>query len=383
MKFLRLLLKNLFRNRLRTFLTISSVAASLFLVSTLLTVLSELTSPPETPESALRLITRHKISLFNAIPYSYRQKIAAVDGVEAVIGSMWFGGIYDDQGKENQLAEFAVDSDQFFQVNADMILSPEEKEAFINDRAGAIAGRALADRFGWKVGDTIHTRSNLFPTEVELNLRGIYKGGTDEGGGLYFQWAYFNEAMNNAGFTGTYSIRVRSPEEVPAVAERVDSLFKNSTAPTKTETERAFILGFVSMLGNVQFLISSICLAVTFAVVLIAANTMAMSIRERVREIGILKALGFRRRQVLGLLLGESIFLALLGAVIGSWGARLIFSGVNLAAMTGGYLQDFNVNATTLTLCAGLGLLIGFLAAGVPAWQAAQRPVVEALRKVA
>ncbi len=385
MKFINLLAKNLFRNKLRTLLTVSSIAASLFLVATLLTILSELTSPPDTPDSAMRLIVRHKISLFNSLPKSYREKIAAVEGVEAVIGSMWFGGMYDNKGTDVMLGQFAVDTDQFFQVNPDAIVPEDQKQAFLDDRAGALVGENLAEQFGWKVGRTIHTKSNLFPISdgVELKIRGIYKEGPDRGGSIYFHWEYFNEALGDWGNTGTYSIRLRSADEASRVAETVDGLFKNSTAPTKTETEKAFIMGFISMLGNVQLLISSICLAVIFAVVLVAGNTMAMAIRERIREIGILKAVGFRKQQVLALLMGESLLLALGGSLLGALGARFLLGGLNMAQITTGFIQDLNVTTTTLAICTGLGVMIGLFSAGVPAWRAAQRPTVEALRNIA
>ena len=168
----------------------------------------------------------------------------------------------------------------------------------------------------------------------------------------------------------------------PAIAEEVDGLFKNSMAPTKTETEKAFIMGFVSMLGNVQFLISSICLAVIFAVSLVAANTMAMSIRERVREIGILKTLGFRKAQVLGLLLSESLFLAMSGAGFGALSARLIFQYVPMQAISNGFIQNFEVQFSTIAVCILIGAVIGLLAAGLPAWQAARRPTLAALQSV-
>ncbi|MDA2925540.1 FtsX-like permease family protein [Acidobacteria bacterium AH-259-L09] len=380
MKFLRLLLKNVFRNRRRTFLTVTSIAVSLFLVATLRTVLTELQNPPETPESALRLITRHRVSLANILPIAYRDKIAKVEGVQAVIGSMWFGGVYKDPS--NFFAQFAVNTDQFFEVNADIIIAEEHKQAFLEDRTGAIAGNNLADRFGWKIGDKIHLKGALFRFDPELTLRGIYEGGSDEGNTLFFHWDYFNEGMNNAAFTGTYSIKARSAEDVPRIADQVDALFQNSTAPTKTETEKAFLLGFVEMMGNVQFFITSICAVVIFAIILVAANTMAMSIRERVREIGVLKALGFRKLQILSLLLGESICLALGGALIGSWSARILYSGVSMAKVTGGMIQRFYVTPGTLLLCAAIGLLVGILSAGIPAWRASQRSVVDALRRV-
>ena len=382
MKFFRLLARNLFRNKLRTLLTTSSIGASIFLVATLMTVLDELSSPPETPDSALRLIVRHKISLFNTLPTSYREKIAAVDGVEAVIGSMWFGGLFNHNGTEVGLAQFASDTDDFFRVYPDIIVPDEQKEAFLLDRSGALVGKVVADRFGWQLGQTIHTGSNLFPTGMELKIRAIYQGGGDEGGSIYFHWDYFNETLDDRGVTGTFTIRASSAEMLSAIAEDVDGLFKNSMAPTKTETEKAFIMGFVSMLGNVQFLISSICLAVIFAVSLVAANTMAMSIRERVREIGILKTLGFRKAQVLGLLLSESLFLAMSGAGFGALSARLIFQYVPMQAISNGFIQNFEVQFSTIAVCILIGAVIGLLAAGLPAWQAARRPTLAALQSV-
>lgn len=380
MKFIPLLLKNALRNRRRTFLTLASIAASLFLVATLLTVLSELENPPETPESALRLITRHKVSLANVLPIAYREKINQIDGVTATSGSMWFGGVYKDPS--NFFAQFATTTDQFFEVSGDIVIPEEQKKAFLEDRTGAIAGNNLAKRFGWKIGDTIHLKGTIWAFDPELTLRGIYEGGADDGNTLFFQWDYFNEGMSNASFVGTFSIKARSPEDVPRIAEQVDALFQNSTAPTKTETEKAFLLGFVEMMGNIRFLITSICAVVIFAVVLVAANTMAMSIRERVREIGVLKALGFRQSQILSLLLSEAIVLSLGGALLGSWAARFLYGNVNMAQVTQGMLQRFYVTPGTLFLCAALGLLVGVLSTAVPAWKAARQPTVEALRRV-
>jgi putative ABC transport system permease protein len=381
MKFLWFLLRNVMRNPRRTILTVSSVAASLFLVTTLLTVLYEFQNPTQTPESALRLVTRHKVSLFNALPIAYLEKIRKVEGVQAACGSMWFGGVYKDPA--NFFGQFSVNTDQFFEVHPDILMPEDQKETFLKDRTGAIAGISLAGRFGWKVGDRIHLKGALFQMDPELTLRGIYEKGPDDGGSLYFHWDYFNEGMNNAGFTGTYAIRARSADEVPRVAERVDALFQNSSVPTKTETEKAFVLGFISMMGNVQLLITGICSVVIFTIVLVAANTMAMSIRERVREIGILKAIGFQNRQILYLLLGESIFLAVSGALLGSMGARFVFAGLNLPALTGGFLQRVDITPMMLLICVGIGVVVGILAAGIPAWKASQRPAADALRRVA
>jgi putative ABC transport system permease protein len=385
MKFVRLLLTNVLRNRRRTFLTLSSIAVSLFLVATLLTVLSEMENPPRTPESALRLICRHRVSLANILPYSYRMKIAKVEGVEAVIGEMWFGGVYKDP--KNFFAQFAADADQLFTVYPDMKIPDEQKQAFVEDRTGCVAGNNLAERFGWKVGERIPIQGALFDVNLELTLRGIYSGGGDDGSTLFYHWEYFNEGMKKAfgpriDFSGFYVIRARRADQVPGVAERVDELFRNSSSPTKTESEKAFVLGFLSMMGNVRLLVTSICSVVIFTIILVAANTMAMSIRERTREIGILKALGFRKFQILSLLLGESVFLALGGALLGSFAAKFIYSGAKMAAVTGGMFQRLYVTPVTLAICATIGLTVGIVSAGLPAWQAARRRVVDAMRLV-
>lgn len=384
MKFLRLVFRNLLRNKRRTLLTISSIAVSLFLVATLRTILTELQNPPETPDSALRLVVRHRVSLFNALPSSHREKIAGIEGVEAVVGTFWYGGIYKDPS--NFFANFSADTDQFFAVYPDLILSDEQKQAFEEDRIGCIVGNNLAKRFDWKLGDRIFLESMTWPIDVELTIRGIYEGGSDLGTTLYFHWDYYNELMKGQfgewDNTGTFSVRVVSAELAPRVAEQIDELFRNSAFPTKTETEKAFLLGFVAMLGDVQFLITSIVTVVVFTIVLVAANTMAMSIRERTREIGVLKALGFRRGQVLGLLIGEAMLLATLGAVIGGGAARLLFGNLDMALLTGGFIQRFWVTPGTLLLCVLIGVGVGVVSAGIPAWQASRRPVVDALRRV-
>lgn len=386
MKYLGLLWNNLLRNRRRTFLTVSTIAVSLFLVATLLTVLFELENPPETPESALRLVTRHRVSLANILPKSYRIKIAQLEGVDSVVGSMWFGGIYKDP--KNFFPQFAVDTDLFFRVYSDFRLPEDQKRAFEQDRTGALVGDNLALRFGWKVGDRINLEGALFDVDPELTVRAVYSGGGDDGGSLYWHWEYFNEGMKQvafgprADFTGFYAIRAVRADVVPVIAAKVDELFRNSNPPTRSESEKAFVLGFVSMMGNVRLLVASICSVVIFTILLVAANTMAMSIRERVREIGIMKALGFRRFHVLSLLVGEALLLAVGGALIGSLAARALYSGARLGAVTGGMFQTLRVTPQTMGTCIAVGLLVGILSAGIPAWKAARRRVVDALREV-
>lgn len=384
MKFVRLIFRNLLRNKMRTLLTVSSIAVSIFLVATLRTTLTELQDPPVTPDSALRLITRHRVSIFNALPAAHLDKIRKVEGVEAAIGAMWFGGYYRDQA--NFFANFSIDADGFFTVHPDFLTPPEQQEAFVADRTGALVGDKLMKRFGWAIGDRITLIGTLFPMSPELTIRAVYREGNDNGNTLYFHWKYFDEAIkaqygSNATVVGNFLLRAESPEVIPRICEEIDSLFLNSSSPTKTETERAFQLGFVEMLGDVQLFLTSIISVVVFTVMLVAANSMAMSIRERVREIGVLKAIGFRRNHVLGLLIGESLLLSIVGSFLGAFGARFAFGSVDMAGISMGFLPRFDVRLETLVLCLGIGLFIGVAAAGVPAWRASARPVVEALAR--
>ncbi len=380
MKLLGLLCRNLLRNRRRTILTISCIAVSLFLVATLRTVLTELQSSADTPESALRLITRHRVSIAAFLPISYRAKIARVEGVKAVIASVWFGGVYKDP--LNYFPQFAVNTDEFLVVNGDMRIPQSQKEAFLQDRTGAIAGDTLVERFGWKIGDRISLQGSIFMLNPELTLRGIYSGGMDGGSSLYFHYDYFDEAWNRRGITIMYSILARSATDVPLVAERVDALFRDSSAPTRTEPEKAFVLNFLSMVGNIRLLIDTICGVVIFTVILVASNSIAMSIRERVREIAIMKALGFRARHILTLLVGESMCLGLAGALIGAYGGRAIFSRVKISTITAGFVQRFYVNDATVFLCVGIGLLISVTSSAIPAFLASRHPIAQALREV-
>ena len=290
MKLLPLILRNVLRNKRRTILTILSIGVSLFLISTLRTMLASLESPPLTPESAKRVVTRHQTSLGNPLPIAYRNRIQTIPGVDQAIATQWFGGVYKDPA--NFFAQFAVDTDHFFDVYSEAkVLSQEQAEAFKKERTASLVGVKLAKRFGWNVGDRVTLEGMLFPFNVETTIRGLVDGGGSEVT-FYFHYDYFNELMNNAGIASTFAVKAKSVDDLPAISAAIDDMFRNSTAPTKTETESA-ILGFAAMWGDVRTLVVSISTIVLFTIVLVAANTMAMSIRERTGEIAILKTLGF------------------------------------------------------------------------------------------
>jgi putative ABC transport system permease protein len=352
---------------------------SLFLISTLRTLLVALEAPPMTPDSAMRVVTRHQTSLANMMPISYRERIRQVPGVEYVVASQWFGGIYKDPA--NFFAQFAVDADHFFDVMTEAhVSSPDQKEAFIRERTGALAGVNLAERYGWKLGDRVTLEGTIFPFNVETIITGLVSGGGTENV-FYFHFDYFNELFNTQNIVGTYTIKARSADEIPAIVETVDSMFSNSTAPTKTETEQAFVLGFMSMWGNVRTLVVSISTVVLFTIILVAANTMAMSIRERTGEIAILKTLGFSPGHVLGMMVAESAVIALAGGLAGSLGARYLFGAVDFNEMTMGFIPSFNVTWDTVLLAVGISLIVAFTSTAVPAWTASRLAIAEAIRR--
>jgi putative ABC transport system permease protein len=351
---------------------------SIFLISTLKSVVDELESPPSTPESAKRVVTRHLTGLGSVMPIAHRDRIRQVPGVEEVVASQWFGGVYKDPA--NFFAQFALDAEQFPMVYPEVqTQTPGQMEEFIKLRTGALAGVELAKRFGWKVGDRITLQGAIFPVDPELTITGLVSGGGSESN-FYFHWDYFNELFPQ-NVSGTFIVKAKNAEDIPAISENVDTIFSNTTAPTKTETESAFILGFASMWGNVRLLLASISTVVIFTVVLVAANTMAMSIRERTGEIAILKTLGFSPRQVLGMLIAESMLIALAGGLLGSLGGRLLYSSMNLSSMTMGFIQTLNVRWTTVGIAAGISLLVAIVSTLVPAYGASRLPIAVAIRR--
>ena len=380
MKLLPLIIRNCFRNKRRTILTVLSIGMSLFLISTLKTMLESLEGPPMTPESAKRIIVRHQTSLTNVMPISYGERIRQVPGVEAVCATQWFGGEYKDPSLF--FAQFAVDPKTFFQVYPDVQLqAPATREAFINEKTASIVGVKLAKRFGWKIGDRITLKGLIFPFNIETVIRGMVDGGGSEVT-MYFHYDYFNESFGEPfNQAGTFSVRARSVDDLPAVSEAIDGSFQNSTAPTKTETEQAFILGFASMWGDVKTLIISISTIVLFTVVLVAANTMAMSIRERTGEIAILKTLGFSPGTVLTMMVLESIVIAAAGGLGGSLGAKILFGSVDMQMVSGGFLQNFFVANSTVAMSLGIALIVAFASTALPAWTASRIPIAEAIRR--
>lgn len=375
----RLIWKNLWRNKLRMFLTASGVAVSLFLLTSLTMLYQAMSTPYQGADTTPRMMVRRKSGIIFMMPISYGPRIRAVQGVEAVSPMNWFGGYWRD--RENIFAEFAVDPDAIFDVVGSATIAPDQLRAFQQERTAAVAGQQLVDKYHWKVGDRITLLGSPFGVTPELILRGTFTGGAQDH--FYFHYDYLNELLGgHFNQTSLYWIRLQSHDLAPRVSAAIDGTFRDTPAETKTESENDFLLSFVSMLGNVKALLLLIGGAVAFAILLIVANTMAMSIRERVPEAAILRALGFSGRQILGLFVSESLVLTLGGGLIGIFGAKALFDALRLTKVSAFVWADLRVRPETLAICVTVSLLIGLVASSVPAYHAARTRIAEALRYV-
>jgi len=374
----RFLTKSAFRNRRRSILTVLSIMFSLMLLTVMITIWHLFYIDQGGAHAASRLITRHRVSLTQSMPIYYREKIATVPGVVAVAPTQWFGGLYKDDKPENFFAQFGTDPQVIFKVATDLTIPDDQLEAWQHDQAGAVVDSELAKKYGWKIGDRITLKGTIFPVDPELTIRGIFTA-PQPTITLYFNWKYVEEAVAFAkGHAGTFNILADSPADVPKVAAAVDDLFRNSPEPTKTESEKAFQLDFINSMGNVKAFILSISFAVVFATLLVSANTMAMSIRERTREVAVLKTIGFTRPTILGLYVGEAVVVALLGGLLGC-----LFGTGLVAVMThapGFFFADLRVTPSTVALAVFIAAAVGLLSAIVPAYHAAKLDIVEGLR---
>ncbi len=372
----RLLLKNVFRNKRRTFLTVSSVTVSLFLISALAIVYTALGAPLQDADTIPIMMVRRAAGIIYLMPASYGQRIRSVPGVAACASLSWFGGYWKDPA--NYFANFAVDPENVFKVQFASQIAPDQLEAFQRERTAAVAGRRLIEKFGWKLGDRITLLGSPYGFAPELTLRGTFSGGPDDQ--LYFHWEYLNESIGRSNMVGLYWIRLENPENAARVGQAIDQMFRNTDAETKTESLSAFLLSFISMLGNVRTIILMVGAAVSFAVLLIVANTMAMSIRERMSEAAVMRSLGFRSTQIMKLFVGESLALTLIGALLGVGGAKLFSDAVALSQIGQFIFADMRMRPATLAFCSLLPLLIALLAAGLPAYRAGRANIAEALR---
>jgi putative ABC transport system permease protein len=378
-----LLFASLRRKRLRTFFTLASILIAFLLFGLAESMRYALQSGVDVA-GADRLLTMHKVSFTQLLPASYESRIRAIDGVVDVTPQTWFGAWYQDE--RNQIPAFPVDPQAFLRMYPEYVVPEEQKQAWFADRSGILIGRGLADLTGWKIGDRVPLHSSIWRREDgsdvwDVTVRAIYdlpQGGDTRQ--LSLHQDYFEEAKQQAkGLVGWYLIKVASVDRAQAVARKIDQQFANSPAETKTSSERAMAQSFVNQVGNVGAILSAIVTAVFFTMLLVTANTMAQSVRERTNEIGVLKTLGFSNQGVLGLVLAESVLITVLGGVVGMAGSWWI--GVQFEPVFRQYLPGFQIPARAIVLAAVIMLGLGLVAGAVPAAQAMRLRIVEALRR--
>ncbi len=372
-------LRNAFRNKRRLALSVSSVAASLFLLVTLQVALRELTNPINDEGSSLRIIVRNKVSLAQPLPARQLQVLERIPGIVAVTPFTFYGGLYKGDEKFTSFAQFAVDPPRTLPLITDAKVPADQLKAWLADRTSCIVGKMTADRYGLKVGDHMRFTGQVYPCNLDLKIAGIYHGTADDRN-LFFHHKYLDESLGNPGTVGAWWVRAASVAEAPLVTDRINKAFANSSAEVRAESERAFVLGFVSMWANIKTLIGGISIVVVFALLLVTVSTMSMAIRERFRELAILKAIGFRRRELFAFILAESFGLAMLGAILGAGGAWALFHSLNIQKLTNGLFIMFEVTTRMLGLAFSVAALLALLAALAPMINIARTSVVEGLR---
>jgi len=375
-KMWRLILRNLLRNKRRTALTIASVMISMFLVSSLAMVYAALGKPLEEGEKMPLLLVRRASGIDRPLPAGYESRIKAVPGVVAISKAAWFAGYWRDPA--NTFANLGVDPTSVFDVQNGARIPPDQLAAFKRERTAAVAGTKLVKKFGWRIGDRIALLGSYWRVTPELTLVGAFEGGPEDQ--FWFHWEYLNEAAGRPNTAGIYWVRIDQPENATRVAGAIDRIFRNSDAETKTESVNQFLLNLISMLGSVRRAILMIGSAVAFAILMVVANTVAMSIRERISEAAVMRSLGFRPGQIILLFVSESILLTLAGALTGVAAAKFLYDSLALTHIGEFAVADVRMRPETLSFCFALAVLIALLAAGWPAYRTARINIGEALR---
>ena len=381
----RLLLKNAFRHRLRTLLTMVGLVVAISAFGLLRTIVDAWYAGVDATSST-RLITRNAISLTFPLPLHYGERIRGLSGVSGITWANWFGGIYITE--RNFFAQFAVDANSYFSLYPEFVLSDEALAAFQRDLQGAIVGRKLARQFGWRVGDTVALRGTIYPGTWTFTVRGIYEGRdarTDEQQ-MFIQWKRLSESIRSrhaggqADYVGVFVVGIANPDEAPQVSRTIDELFRNSLAETLTETEKAFQLGFVAMSEAILIAVQAVSLIIILIIMAVMANTMSMTARERLAEYATLKALGFPPRFVVQLLFGESLLIAVIGGAIG---VAITFPLAQaFVSAVGTLFPVFKVSMPTVALQVLACLVVGVVAAAWPAWRMSRIDIVQGLRHV-
>lgn len=379
MRYARLVLANIGRNKSRTILTVLSVAVAFFLFASLRSVLTALEAASEVGSES-RLVTSAASGITFPLPEAHTQRIRAVEGVGSVSWANWFGGVYIDS--RNFFAQFGIDAETYLPMYPEIDLPEDQRQAFMTERTAAIAGSGLMERFGWRLGQTVTLQGTIFPGDWDFTIRGVYTPEDPSFGDemFFFHYDYLYERTNRRVTPGWFVLQLDEPDAAARISLDIDNMFENSTAPTKTETEKAWQAGFVTMWGNVGFLVQAIGTAVFFAILFVAANTMMMAARERVGEVAVMKTMGFQNGVLFGIVLAEAIVICVVGAGLGLSLARVMLGS---ARSIQSVLPGFTIEVETLALGVAIAVVLGTLTGIIPAVQAARLSVVEALRRVA
>jgi putative ABC transport system permease protein len=374
--------RNTFRNKRRSLLTMVSIGFSLLLLTMMMSIWRTFYIDPGTPDAARRIITRDRVSLAFFLPAYYRDKIRSVPGVLAVVPMTYFGNHYKDDRASNAFAQVATDPEEYLKVASDKIVPPDQVLAWQRDRTGAMVDVELTKKYGWKIGDRITLQSPYFPVQPELTIRAIYKI-DPPARALYFSTKYLEESVDwFKGQAGWYITQVASPNDVAPVSSAIDEMFRNAPLRTKTESQQAFLLSFVATLGNVKTFILSICGAVVFAILLVSANTMAMSIRGRTREVAVLKTLGFTRQRLLAMLVGEAVALSVAGGIFGVLAATGAIQWLTHSPLAIGIPAGMRVTVPTMLVSLLVAATVGFVSGCLPAYSASRINIVDGLRHI-
>lgn len=382
MKFFHLIWKNVFRKKTRTFLTMASIVMVLVLIVILTSLLKALSYDQNAGGN--RIVVQHATGLANFMPLAYRQRIEQIPGVVAVAPEIWFGGVYKDDKPENFFGQLSTDPLAWPKIFDDYKIPEDQLKTWQSERDSFIAGQELVNRYHWKIGDRIQIRGTYIAMNLDLVLRGVYRS-IDEAN-IFFDNKYLeNSFLGTRGQTGIYYLKANSAENVGPICSTINGMFENSSAPTKAMSEKQFQLQFTEMMGNVKLFIRAVMIAVLFVIVLIVANTIAMSARERVTEIAVMRALGFLRGHVLSIVLLETVVLSLLGGALGVIVSMPLIQGLAAGMKhtpVAPFAYNFRVTGATLITAFLVSVGIGIISGIFPAIRSSRIKVVDGLRQV-
>jgi putative ABC transport system permease protein len=380
----KIILRNAFRNKLRSLLTVLGAATAILAFCLLRTMVGAWYAGVAA-SSSTRLVTRNAVSLVFPLPIAYLEKIRRTDGVKKVSYGSWFGGIYIDE--KNFFPNFVVEPRSYLDLYPEFVLSPDQREAFFRDRRGCVAGRKIADLFGWKIGDIVTLKGTIYPGDWDLILRGIYRGRDDtiDETQFFFHWEHLDESIREtmprrAGWVGFYLVGVSGPEVASRVGAAIDETFRNSLAETLTETEKSFQQGFVAMSSALLLVIQSVSVLVVVIILAVVANTMVMTTRERMGEYAVFKCLGYGGGYITAFILGESLVITLTGCVLG---IVLTFPAIDMIRKNlPNFFPVFNLGMDTVVQALGAALFVALFAAAVPSRRAVRVRIAEGLARI-